>query len=360
MTVRVPLLMPPAILDYSSANGYDASVNNSMRIGTPPIGVTWLNECNAINWLLGVGGMLASWGPQNDQYGGTSIDLRARVWRRSANRNQMWFFEFDWDDDEAVTVNFTYAASGGTQTISLTKPTSSSTQLRANASHSYVEYVTSPSTGGQEARVTIDLVNTGVRFRVLSATLCELPAYTLPGASFAGVDPASCGKGRPIYHAGQADQSVAGLAYSVSLAATGTYAARRNLLFNWYTDTGVTVTATSFPATSNIFKLKPAAQIRHLSSSSTSRNAKWSIYAKVTGAGATGEVKLNVTGGATSTITISNTTGAWSSEKTIAIETDDFTQAGAIRGGTRCELEFLARKTAGTSITVYGISVGEE
>jgi hypothetical protein len=204
--------------------------------------------------------------------------------------------------------------------------------------------------------------DTGTSAALVEAISCtEIPRGILDAAaSTVGVHETSCSRGKPIFDNGNSDSkySIQGVFAQMQLAKDN---ARRKKLFDWASDggQGTTITDTSFTGSSNIFHMDPSLQTRHMEDGTTVRSVTVAVYAECNGGDETGELRATMTSGDSVDISLSGASGAWFTG-TIDVETDDFSETDLIRGATRDECVFEARKTGTTTdVVIYSISVGE-
>ncbi len=344
MTQRVPGI-PPRLMEGSDAL-------NQIRAALPVAGHgQWNAMAIADNWLHGVGGQIACFGPGNAEIAAASTETyHAYAWPRAQHGTWLWAVQFVASSSSGAhgTVTLSPGSDVFEWSVGTTKPET-------------VFFTHDPSSiadGGISIAVHVDTLSAGsVSVRTIS--VCELPRAFLPTTSASvGVHETSCIADQPIYANTDVDDKFSAQAVWEQVRDASTLC-RRQKMFDWFNPAGVTATVTTFSGTSNIFHIDPAIQNRLLGTL-TARNTSWSVYALVTGGGAVGEVRVTMASGATSTITVTNTTAAWATPATFAIDTDELSETGWIRDGVRDTATFEARKTAGTSITVYGISVGED
>lgn len=343
MTLRVPGI-PPRLLE---------SGDNQIRAALPVMGYAqWVPMGSAANWLAGVGGSLGFIGANGPVVAPAgSATWRMYCWPRAQHGTWMWSVQLEATSSNAGGFG-TLTVSPGGDAFGFTLPDSQPHEMLI------VHNPSSVATGEASIQLSVD-TGSPSNVRLLAVGLYELPRVVLPSTGGSvGVHETSCAKGQSIYENTTTTDKFSAQAVweQIRDAKNG---CRRQAIFNWYNPTGLTSTLTAFSGTSNLFTFDPPMQIRKIAQGDDQRMAALTCYANVTGGGAVGEVRVVMTTGGSTTITVTNTTAAWATPATFAVECDDFSESDAIHGGTRDYARFEIRKTAGTSITVYGISVGE-
>lgn len=345
MTQHVPGIPPPLL-----ESGEHTDERNQIRAAYPVLGFgQWQAMAVAANWVAGIGGALASCGPDAvDVAAGSSSTRRFYLWPRAQNASWLWAVEIE-----------AQSASGARGTVTLAPGADAFDWAVADDRAKTFLFPHDPSAiAPGEASVQISNSTTSpgaVRLRTVG--VYELPrAYFGTATATVGVHETSCVGGQPIFENTTIDDKFSAQAVFEQTRDAST-SATRSTLFSWFNPTGLTTAATAFTGTSNIFHVDPAMQCRLLAAGATTRVVQWAVYANVTGGGAVGEVRVTV-GGGTSTITVVTTVAGWHTGL-VSVETDSPSESAFIRGGTRDEATFEMRKTAGTSITVHGIDVGE-
>jgi hypothetical protein len=343
MTQRVPGV-PPRLMEEDDER-------SQIRAALPVQGYgQWHAMAGADNWLHGVGGTIATLGPGYSSISASNTaTFHAYAWPRAQHGTWLW------------AVELVASAGGANGTVTLTPGSDVFEWSVASTKPETVFFTHDPSSiadGGISIAVHVD-TNSAGSVTVQTIGVYELPRAFLPTtASSVGVHETSCIADQPIHeNTSTADKfSIQAVWEQVRDAST---LCRRQKMFDWFNPGGVTATVSTFSGTSNVFHVDPAIQNRLLGTL-TARDASFTTYALVTGGGAIGEVRVTMASGATATITVTNTTAAWATPTTFAIDTDELSETGWVRDGVRDTATFEIRKTAGTSITVYGISVGED
>lgn len=353
MTLRVPLY-PPRITE----------TGNTYRAAAPVRGdAQWYGLARANNWLYGCGGALAFCGPSGSAItpGATGDTTWRRFWvwpRNGAGgvyQNTTWFFALQLRSSSANGAEGTVqvGVSGLQETFDFELPDDKSRIF-------HFVHVPPVSPEGEAIARVLPSADSAGNVTIETVSIHELPRVVLySNASRAGVHETSCKRGTPIYENTGTSIKYSAQAVWAQMHAAPTYN-RRSCVFGWFHPDGITSTSTAETGTGNIIVMSPAFQSRLLTNAaSTVRELNWNIYAKVTGASAVGIVKISMTNSETDNFVVTSTTAQWHTARTINVTTDDMTEADLIRGGTRDEALFECWKTAGTSVTVYGISVGE-
>lgn len=340
---------PPAVIVPGASN--------TIRAATVVKGSgQWREMADASLWLFSKGSQAVVAGPGLYQFdeSDTEVEYRFYVWPSAKAVSRIWFVSL-FAPTEGVTgtiespdgsiVEFSIGASMLVQTVRVP------------------EVVASAAAG--EVIITITIA-TGTNMQVVGINAHELPRKVLTQVDTAYVPAVqTCDSGQPIYDEDDTDSlSINGVTHSLQYAVIE---GRRAKLFDWRNNAGVVITATSFPGSSNIFSFNPAVLARGLydpahDAAFADRTVAWAVRAKVSGSTPSGEVKVtsNAGSGNTSTLTFTSTSLVWMTG-TFKIKAEDPT-TNATDGGLgtgRDELLFVARKTAGTSITINGIAVAE-
>lgn len=352
MTLRV-VGTPPNMI--GSTDGTRDRIRAALPVAGPG---QWYEMAVGVNWLAGSGGALASQAMQYTLISpGSTETRRFYVWPRAAHQTWLWVIELRSD-----YVSTTETPEGARGTITVT-PGGDSFSFALDGDTPKRCYITpdpsSVATGEATVAVTVNS-DSGSGVFINSITLQEVRRGFLDLASdTVGAYASSCEKGNAIYEDTTYDNKVSaqGVWEQVRDAKT---ASRRNKLFDWWDTAGVTITTTSYPGTSNILAIDPAVQARNTTGGgSTTRAVKVNVYAMQTGGGSS-EVRFTAATGGTATITITTASASWHTPTSFTIETDDLSTASTIRGGTRDTVLVEVRRVSGTSVTVYGIGIGED
>jgi hypothetical protein len=319
---------------------------------------TWQPMAQATNWVLGRGGSLVVAGPpwQTTITAGGSRAFHFYHWPRKQNQFQIWY----------VSIQTTTQA-GASGTVEVPNGTELGTwQIDSNVdayqpqTFAFQRTVASPD--GTPADITVTVRNdsdSDAAIIVTSISGHELPRYDLDTFTASPViDDQTCATKAPIFEESSDEQSVNAVAVCADNAVTE---GRRSCLFSWFYPSGVTITAGSFPGTSNIFMLDPSIVARHLYSGTNTATVNVAVYAAMTGSTPAGDVKVTAASGASSTLHFTSASSTWVTGN-LTVETEDLSRLstdGGLRGGTRETLRIEARKTAGTAIVVAGICIGE-
>lgn len=352
MTTRV-VGTPPQIV--ASSDGTRDRYRAALPVEGPG---QWYQLATAANWIAGCGGALACHGFQYTSIAaGSSSTRRFWLWPRSLHESWLWSVELRAEYDiDAVDgyegANGTITVTPGGDAYDFTLPSDTPKRFW------FVQDPSSISEGEATITVAVDADSpSSVYINTVVISMLRRGFLSIASGS-TGTYVSSCDKGQPIYEDTDfTDKFSAQSVWETVLdAKTGS---RRQSIFHWSDPAGVTVTTTAFPGTSNIFAIDPAIQTRNMADGGgTTRNVKWNVYAKMNAAGSA-EVRVTMTTGATSTITVTSTTATWHTAASFAIETDDLSASDTIRGASRDVARFEARRVSGTSVEVYAISVGE-
>ncbi len=344
MTQRVKP-MPPNMLEATSAA-------QQIRAALPVRGYgQWETMAQCANWLAGCGAVLANAGPINETISAGSSHSR---------RFYCWPHDYATREGRLFIIELVAASAGGSHgTVTLAPGGDAFDWAVPNTKPHTLMFVHEPSSttaGEVSVQVSVDSAAAGA-VTLQTVTVAELPRWEHDDATTtAGTHETSCVGAQPIYENTDTDDKFSVQSVFEQVREQGDNHTRCSL-FSWYNAAGLTTTATAFSGTSNIFRIDPAVQTRLLTASVTTRTVAWAVYAVAAGA-SSGEVKVTMTNGSTSTITVANTTIAWTTG-TVSVETDSMTETALIRGGTRDTAVFEFRDVTGTGITLYGIRMGE-
>lgn len=347
MSQRLPAI-PPRTLDIRNTG----DITNSARIGTPPVGRgQWFELAQANNWLLGGGCMqLGWWGPTAILGGATGV-FHTYAWPRPQCFARLWSFVIQ---GRNVT--------GAVATADV--PSGVAFATGPNDEFYYVdipELVSDTTPTGEAISVSMAISSTATAAIIHSASCIELPLKVAANSGDPdglGIQDSTLRKWHAIAELDESapsttdQESVTGVMRVASEVIAGDSAARRAKIFDWHLTTGLTISSSTF---TNMLRLNPTCQTRHLHAGETSRTCRWAVYAAASASA--GEVRLtsSITGG-TSTISVNSAVPAWYSS-TIAVATDDMSSAGWIRGSR--ETVTVERRATSGNITVYGVCIGE-
>lgn len=312
----------------------------------------WYEMAQAVNWLGGVGGAIACAGVNSSLItaGNSALSL-FYVWPRSQHSTWLWVVELKASLTDGARGTVTLEPGGDEFEFSLTND-------QAQRFH-FLQDPSSVAEGEASVEVAAN-ADSPSSVRVQAITVSEVKRRFLsPTSGEVGVYASSCEKGNAIYeNTTTLDKYSAQGVWEQVRDAKGN--ARRQMLLNVYDPDGITITTTAFPGSSNVFAIDPAVQCRNTTAGgSTTRNCEWNVMASQNGGGSS-EVRLTMTTGAVSTITVTSTSATWHTAHNFAIETDDLSVSNTIRGGTRDSVRVEARRISGTSVTVYGVAIGED
>lgn len=344
MTLRVPRIAP-RLRDGT----YASTTQNDIRAAFQVRGVSqWQDMAKAANWLAGCGGTLAvGMGDSGAEIAaGSSATRRAYVFPRSQHTTWVW----------TAMLRASTASVGARGTVTLSPGgTEYDFTLRDQTSTNFVWTHVPSSVATGEASIQIAVAtNSPSAIRVRTIALYELPRHTLPSTSgTAGVHVDSCKSAQAIYrNTSPTDKYSIQAVYEQIRDAKDN--CRRQAMFNWFNPTGIVTASGTF---TNIFRIDPAIQTRQLTNGNTVGSVTCAAYIVVSTS--TADIRFTAASGDSETISVSNTTAAWTT-RALDVETDDFTQTGLVRGGTRDTITVEIRKTgAPGNVTVYGISIGE-
>jgi hypothetical protein len=326
-------------------------LQNTVRIGTPPLGRgPWREMAQGCNWLMGGGAMqLASWGRTKTAIAASGSKVfHSYTWPRPQCRARYW---------SIVTID-----SAGAKGVFVTddSPSGKPFAVPGNGLHvlRFYELRTAVDDTGEAITNTLTLDADSTSMRIVSASVAELPPVYVgvAGSGERGIEVDSCGKGNLIYMSEdpaptEEMRSVDGVIRTLaSLSSYGQGVIRRAMMFDWFLDSGIATTSTSFV---NIFHSPPQIQGRQLFGDTT-RTVNWAVYAAASASA--GQVRVTSSVDAsTSTLSITSATPAWYTG-TLTVEADDVDEDGWVRDSET--LTFARRATSG-NCTVYGIKVGE-
>lgn len=334
----VPKLPPTLITDVNP-------IRAGNRIRGPG---QFQNQGRALTWLMAKGSQLVNDGAfVGDVVApGSFLQFRYYVWPHEQNVTRLWFVNLS-STGATGTFEAPSGATGQKWTCSL---------AYTAIPFVFYEVVSSPSStpGGTHVKVLSDASSQFDTY-VLGISCVELPPQTLTTFSASDViQDYSLASQQPIYEGTVRAVSCDGLNL---LAANAVEEARRGALFSWYNPNGITSTASSAPGTGNVLAIDIPVNARHLYNGQTTRDMAVAVYAKATGGGASGRVKFTASKTAdTETLTV--TSVDWYTG-TLSCTTEDLSQPAALRSSTRERIRVEIWKTAGTSITIYGICIGE-
>lgn len=350
MTGRVPLYPPQFPGATTAANG--------VRIAAPVYGDGQWSEYGAFaNWLIGRGSPLVIAGPSELISNNSSDTHRFYLWPHIQNFARIWM----------VTLAKT---SGQYMSGTITLPDSSSrtwvipegTPPMQGILFPALELVDPPSgtAGGVEVTIAVDAAPDEPGIFPYAISCYEVPRATL--ADFGSVvvpDLDTLASGQLIYDPADDGSVPAVMRASVDALSE----ARRACLFSAYFPAGVTITDTAFDGTTNIFTTSgandPPVVARHRHNAVTSHTIAWAAYVESTGTTPGGDLRVTSTSPSGSDTQSIPTGPAWITG-TIAVETEDLSQAGGLRGGTRNPIIVEATRDAdATNVTVYGFCMGE-
>lgn len=327
------------------------SASNRMRAALPVLGdEQWYHIGKAANWVRAHGGTLAYSGVYGTISAGSQVAHTYMVWPRHEGHARIWIVTLiasaGTSADGTITIGTPAPSTPADFTISGTKP----------QTFHVVQELTTKTDVPAETTVTIANSADSASPVIINAISChEVPRQNLQ--SEYGVELASLTALNPIVE-DQDYTSDLSIEAAARHARIGKHVARKSCQFGFYSTTGLTTTSTSL---TGAFPLDCDAMPRFLESANTSRNLVWNAYAKVTGASASGEIAIT-SAAETVTMTVTSTTATWHKDHTISVRCEDPTRwptDGGIRTGSRDTLTIQYRKTAGTSITIYGLSIGE-
>jgi hypothetical protein len=136
--------------------------------------------------------------------------------------------------------------------------------------------------------------------------------------------------------------------------------ARRACLMSWWYEAGVTITAPTYPGSSNLFDVDPPLLTRHLYEGEAQRTVRLAVKASKTGSNA--KVKGITTSGGSCEFTITSGTPTWYvGDLTCSTDDMEALDSDGGLGGARDYLTMLAHRGSGEfdDVTIYGVCVGE-
>lgn len=337
---------------------------NRVRIAAPVYGGGQWNEFGALtNWLIGRGSPLVMCGPTGGVAVGNDLDNRFYIWPHEQNYARLWNVML------YKRVTGSGAAYHGFASIDIDSVEHVASVELEDHWLPYVPKVVSfvqiiSPASGTAGGVTLTVSNDGPEsfspdIYVGGISCYEIPRNTL--ADFGSVvvpDLDTLASGQQIYD--PADDSSVPAVMRASVDAL-TQARRACLLSVAYPD-GVTITDASFDGTTNIFTTSgandPPVVARHLHSGQTFRDVAFAVYA-VADAATGGELSVTSTNPSGTSIEQITNVADWVTG-VIAVDTEDLSQAGGLRGGVRNPIIAEARILTGTTnVTVYSYCMGE-
>lgn len=339
MSVMIPAIPPTIIAPNSS---------NTIRAAAPVIGNgQWQTMSYSCLFLIArLGNSLVSAGPDGHTIapGGDRV-YRFWVWPHEQALSRFWILHVAGLSVGGYTV--TFEAPSGTTVLSR------SIDAKATANSIWVnlqEEIPSPSSTAGE--VTLRILNDSVSSGniVLSAVTCYEVPRTIFDPTGVAPSPSTNASGTAVFAEGTSTASINAV---MNASQTARSEARRSSYFTWHNTDGVVITDSSF---TDILPWPAYINARHLYLNENQRAVHWAVYAKSTG----GDGQVEAVGSTTSTATVTSSTGAWYTGSS-DVATEDMSRIdldGGLRSG-RATLTFKAKKTTGTSVTIYAICCGE-
>lgn len=318
----------------------------------------WWDWARAQAWLSGRGSQLVSMGP-SQKYMGSGGDAAETISIAATPHKQStcWLWILGLSTSTGAPANGVFYGAQGTE---LGKWSMSAHDPDTPHHFTYLETFPSMTVSYTSYAVVISVVTTeAVVYRTsLQAVEMPLKNVTQIGSNARAVpQPNTCATGAPIYEPSLGRKSITGVTKAAATFTSGDglpREARRSHLFSWEYDTdqgGITVTATTYPGSSQFFELPPTVLARHLYEGVTTATVSVYLLAEAEGAPNTAAIKVTAGGGSSCSIDISGITPTWYTG-TLSVRTEDLSRNGTdggIRGGARETLTVVGKVTGGTN-----------
>lgn len=332
-----------------------------IRAAAPVVGNgQWREMALTANWLVGQGAQIVNAGPALAIGSGVAVGTIAAgdaftfyhyVRPRTGHTYRMWLISFD-----SGVGQISGSVENATDTLQTFAFSASSGNVRTRHTIRVLEEALD-TTHLTELTINNDATSDAA-LAVVGMCCFEVPYVT----SDSVISENTLATKQPIY---DGEEAAAMPAVIAAMDDCRLYA-RRASLFSWHavppgesSSDYITVSATTFTGTSNVFLVDPTVVVRKVLNASTRRTAAWA--ARVQSVSGAGEIKITMTNTDTTTVTFNESSMAIVSG-TILVNCEDMSTLatdGGLTAGARDYMTVEIRRTTASEVRIAGFWVGE-